>query len=443
MSSTDRTTPPDSHSPPEFHEHEHHADVGSAPPVKAMTAHRLIVLGVIAAALLFVLFIVTIIPRRSVENELRADATARDSAPAVQVTTVHRASAASELTLPGTIQALHESAIYARVTGYVKSWQADIGAIVHSGQLLALIDAPELEQSAEQAQAQLTQARSALGLARADLERWKGLARDSAVTSQELDQKQAAFEAADANTRAADANLRRLVQTRQFTRVTAPFTGVITARNVDIGSLITPAGATSAPSGAAGVGGAASAGNMFRIAQTDTVRIYLTVPEGYATSIRSGLEAAVTVQGIPGRNFTGHVVRTSHALDPSSRTLLVEVDVPNRDFALLPGMSAQARLKFPRETPPFLLLASALVIRSSGVQVMAVDGKPGSSEATIHFLSVRIGRDYGGTVEVSDGVSDGMTVVLNPNADLLDGTRVHVIATRGIANPSKGASGPK
>jgi Membrane-fusion protein len=174
------------------------------------------------------------------------------------------------------------------------------------------------------------------------------LARDSAVTGQELDQKRAAFEAAQANTGAADANLRRLVQTRGWTRVTAPFTGVITARNVDIGSLITPAGGTSAPVGATGIGGAAGAGSMFRIAQTDTVRIYLTVPEGYATSIRTGLDAQVTAQGIPGRVFPGRVVRTSNALDATSRTLLTEIDVPNRDFALLPGMSAQATLHFPR-----------------------------------------------------------------------------------------------
>ena len=361
----------------------------------------------------------------------------------VQVTTVHRAAAGSELALPGTIQALHESAIYARVTGYVKRWQTDIGAIVHSGQLLAEIDAPELAQSAEQAQAQLTQTRAALGLARADLERWKLLARDSAVTGQELDQKRAAFESAEANTGAADANLRRLAQSRQYTRVTAPFTGVITARNVDIGSLITPAGATSAPAVASGVGGAAAAGSMFRIAQTDTVRIYLTVPEGYATSIRAGLEALVAVQGIPGRIFSGTVVRTSRALDATSRTLLTEVDIPNRDFALLPGMSAQVTLHFPRATPPLLLPATALVIRSNGVQVAVVDGKPGAATATIHFRNVQLGRDYGGTVELAGGASDGMTVVLNPNADLVDGARVRVLATPLESKPGTGAGGGK
>jgi multidrug efflux pump subunit AcrA (membrane-fusion protein) len=437
MSTTDHSTPP------EFPEHPYHADVGSAPPVQPVTGRRLVVIGVIAAVVLVILFVVSAIPRESVNQVLRAEAAARDSAPVVQVTTVHRAATGSELALPGTIQALHESAIYARVTGYVKRWQTDIGAIVHVGQLLAEIDAPELAQSAEQAQAQLTQARAALGLARADLERWKTLARDSAVTGQELDQKRAAFESAEANTGAADANLRRLVQTRQYTRVTAPFTGVITARNVDIGSLITPAGATSGPVGAAGVGGAAAAGSMFRIAQTDTVRIYLTVPEGYATSIRVGLATLVTVQGIPGRVFSGTVVRTSRALDATSRTLLTEVDIPNRDFALLPGMSAQATLHFPRATPPLLLSASALVIRSNGVQVAVVDGKPGGTSATVHFRSVQLGRDYGGTVEVAGGAIDGMMVVLNPNADLVDGARVRVVGTPAQSPPGASRGGGK
>lgn len=440
MGSTDHPTPPDPHALPDLRAHEYHADVGSAPAVQPMAARRLVGIGIGGLVILVVLFIASTVPRRSVENELRAEATARDSAPAVQVTTVHRAAAGSQLVLPGTIQALHESAIYARVQGYVKRWQSDIGSLVRSGQLLAEIDAPELDQEVQQAQSQLSQTRAALGLARADLERWRTLARDSAVTSQELDQKRAAFDAATANTAASDANVRRLVQTRHYTRVTAPFTGVVTARNVDIGSLITPAGATSAPLGATGIGGAAGAGSMFRIAQTDTVRIYLTVPEAYATSIQPGLETRVTVRGIPGREFTGRVTRTSRALDASSRTLLTEVDIPNRDFALLPGMSAQATLSFPRVTPPLLLPASALVIRSSGVQVMIVEAASGGRSASIHFRSVQIGRDYGATVEIADGLVDGATVVLNPNADLQDGARVRVIAAPPAATSASSAN---
>jgi membrane fusion protein, multidrug efflux system len=406
-----------------------HVDVGAAPPVQPMNSRRMIVIGAGIGIGLLLLFIIAIVPRRTVQHELLAEAAARDSAPIVQVTTVHRAAAGSELTLPGTIQALHEGAIYARVPGYVRRWYADIGSVVHSGQVLADIDAPELEQNVQQAQSQLEQTRAALGLARTDLERWRVLERDSAVTGQELDQKRAAYQAAVANTGAMEANLRRLAQTRQYTRVTAPFTGVITARNVDIGSLITAAGATSAPVAAGGAPGAGS-GSLFRLAETDTVRTYITVPEAYATSITPGLEADVEVQGIPGRHFTGHVARTAHSLDASSRTLLTEIDIANRDFALLPGMYAQARLRFPRVTPPLLLPSSSLVIRSSGTEVMVVERAAAGGSAVVRLRPVRIARDYGSTVEIASGVTDGVTVVLNPNTEIGDGTKVRIAGRR-------------
>ncbi len=415
---------------PESQDTGHHVDVGSAPPVHPMSGRRLVIAGAVGALVLVALLVATIVPRHAVTTELRAEAAARDSAPTVQVVTVHRAPAGSELSLPGTIQPLHEAAIYARVTGYVKRWNADIGAVVKAGAVLAEIDAPELEQEVQQAESQLSQTRAALQLARADLERWRGLARDSAVTGQELDQKKAAYDAASATTAAAEANVRRLVQTRQFTRVRAPFAGVVTARNVDIGSLITAAGAANASAGTMGSAGTAGAGSMFRIAQTDTVRTYLTVPETYATSIQPDLVATITVQGIRGRTFTGRVARTSHVLDATSRTLLTEVDIANRDFALLPGMFARASLQFPRVTPPLLLPANAIVIRSSGVQVMVVEASGTAGTASVHFRSVQIARDYGSTVEISSGIGDGATVVLNPNAELMDGAKVRVLAPK-------------
>lgn len=400
-------------------------DEGSAPPVQPLPTRRLVTFGLGILGVLALLLIVTIVPRRNVQQELLADVAERDSAPLVEVTTVVRAPAGSQLTLPGTIQALHEGAIYARVSGYVTRWRADIGSVVHAGDEMAEIDAPELEQSVQQARAQLAQTRAALGLARADLERWKQLASDSAVTSQELDQKRAAYEAAVANTSAAEANVRRLEQTRQFTRVTAPFTGVVTARNVDIGSFITAGGATSALLGQGGGGG-----SLFRLAQTDTMRTYVTVPEVYATSIAPGLHATVDVQGIPGRQFTGRVTRTSRSLDPASRTLLTEIDIANRDFALLPGMYAEARLSFPRVTPPLLIPASALVLRGAGPQVMVLDATPARGSAIVHLRAVTVGRDYGSTVEIASGLQDGETVVLTPNADLADGSAVRVAPSR-------------
>ena len=411
---------------------------GDAPAVRAMPAGRLLAIGGGIVVLLVLLLVVTIIPRRSVERELRAEATARDSAPVVQVTSVQRTASGGDVALPGTIQALHESAIYARVTGYVRRWTADIGTTVRAGQVLAEIEAPELEQSVQQAQSQVAQTRAALNLARADLERWRSLAADGAVTGQELDQKRAAHEAAAANTAAAEANVRRLSQTRQYTRVTAPFTGIVTARGVDIGSLITPAGAASGAVAANGSGGTGLGGSMFRIASTDTVRTFISVPEAYASAIRSGLEADVVVQGLANRRFTGVVARTAGALDAGSRTLLTEIDITNRDLALLPGMYAQVRLHIPRVVPPLTIPASALVIRSSGPQVMIVERLRDPREATIHFRSVQIGRDYGASVEIAAGIIDGALIVLNPNADLVEGARVRV----GALSPSVPAAPP-
>lgn len=408
----------------EPHGHPPLAASNEAPPVRPMGSRRLLLIGASIAVLLMLLLVVTLVPRHAVDQELRAEAAGHDSASVVRVARVSRATAGGDLALPGTIQALHEAAIYARVSGYVKRWNADIGSTVRAGQVLAEIDAPELEQNVQQAQSQLAQTRAALNLAKADLDRWRVLARDSAVTGQELDQKRAAWEAAAANTGAAEANVRRLVQTRQYTRVTAPFTGVVTARNVDLGSLITTAGATSAA--AATGGGSANTGNLFRIAGTDTVRTYVNVPESYATSIRAGMPAEVTVQGLGNRMFTGVVARSAGALDVASRTLLTEVDIPNRDFALLPGMYAQVRMRFPRATPPLLLPAGALVIRSEGPQVVILERERSGQGGTVHFRGVEIGRDYGKAVEVASGVIDGQEVVLNVSADLVDGARVRV-----------------
>jgi RND family efflux transporter MFP subunit len=425
-------SPPDPHAPhgvpPQASRGPH---LSAAPPVRPIASRRLLAIGLGVVALLVLLLVVTLVPRHALDTELRAEAAGRDSAPVVQVTTVRRAAAGGDLALPGTIQALHEGAIYARVGGYVRRWTADIGQRVRAGQLLAEIDAPELEQNVQQAQSQLAQTRAGLALARADLERWRTLARDSAVTGQELDQKRAAYDAAAAITSAAEANLRRLVQTRQYTRVTAPFAGVITARGVDIGSLITAAGATSASvaagSGATGNGG----GSMFRIAATDTVRTFITVPESYASAMRPGLAAEVVVQSLDGRRVTGVVARTAGALDPSSRTLLTEIDIPNRDFTLLPGMYAEVRLHFPRATPPLTIPSSALVIRAGGPQVLIVERGRDPLTGTLRLRPVQIARDYGTSLELAGGVIDGTSIVLTPNAELTEGTRVRIAAAVG------------
>jgi RND family efflux transporter MFP subunit len=428
-SSTHETDARDRQHPHHEHHASHHADVGAAPVVKPASTRRVATLAIGAVVMLGALLLAAFLPRHAVSRELAAEVAGQDTPPAVQVATVTRAVTGGDLTLPGTIQPLHEGAIYARVGGYVKTWNADIGRVVHTGDVLAEIDAPELEQEVQQATQQLAQTHAALSLAKADLARWKVLAADSAVSREEYDQKEAAYEAAVANSGAAEANLRRLTETQHFTRVTAPFTGVITARNVDIGSLISANGATSA-SVSAGGPPSASPGSLFRIAQTDTVRTYITVPQAYALSMTPGLSADVTVQELPNRTFVGRIVRTSQAIDVSSRTLLTEVDIVNPGLTLLAGMYAQVHMRLAYAAPALVIPAPALFVRSSGTQIVTVDHAEPGQPATIHFRPVVVGRDYGGTVEIQSGATEGMVVILSPSADLEDGMRVVVAAPK-------------
>ncbi|HEY4130308.1 MAG TPA: efflux RND transporter periplasmic adaptor subunit [Gemmatimonadaceae bacterium] len=414
--------------------HGHHADVGSAPPVKPASTSRMVAVGIGAAIVLAGLLVMAFIPRRDTSRQLAAEVATQDGPPTVQVASVTRAASGGDIVLPGTIQPLHEGAIYARVGGYVKAWQADIGRVVHTGDVLAEIDAPELEQEVQQAQAQLAQTHAALGLAKADLARWKSLAADSAVSREEYDQKSAAYDAAVANSNAADANVRRLGQMHAYTRVTAPFNGVITARNVDIGSLITPAGASSASVAGSGTG---AQGGLFRIAQTDTVRTYISVPQSDALSMTTGLKADVTVQEFPNRTFTGRIVRTSQSIDAASRTLLTEVDIANPGFSLLSGMYSQVHLHLTHSSPSLIIPSTALVIRATGTQVITVDSSQPGQLASLHFVPVTIARDFGGTIEVQSGVTDGMTLVSNPSADLNEGMRVKIAQA-----PAKQTSAP-
>jgi RND family efflux transporter MFP subunit len=404
--------------------HETHADVGAAPPVTPASTRRMLTAGATVAVLLVILLLSSFLPRRAVTRELAAEVAAQDAPPLVQVMTLKRAQAGGTLDLPGTIQPLHESAVYARVGGYVKSWRADIGKVVRTGDVLAEIDAPELAQQVVEAEHQLAQARAALGLARADLERWKALVADSAVTREEFDQKQAAFDAATANTGAASANYQRLVEMQNFTKVRAPFAGVITARNVDIGSLITAAGAPSASVAGGDMSSSGGPGSMFRIAQTDTVRTYISAPETQAMAMTPGLGAKVTVQELPGRSFSGHIARTSKSIDVGSRTMLIEVDVPNPGFVLLPGMFSNVEVTFAKSAAPLMIPASALVIRTAGTQVMVLD----SAAQVVHLRAVKVGRDYGATIEILDGITEGTTIVTNPSADIEEGMKVKVAA---------------
>ena len=377
----------------------------------------------IAGGVLAALLLIGIAPRVAQQHRLTSAATAVGvTLPSVRVTTVTRDTSPSSVSLPGALTAVQTAALYARTPGYVRRRLVDIGSRVRAGQLLADIDAPDLDQQVAQARGVLAQTQAAQQLAQANLARWRALAVDSAVTAQELDQMQAAFNEAVANSNSAEANLQRLVQLQVYERVVAPFAGVITARNVDPGVLVGPAGGVSATL-PAGTGSAL--GSLFTIAQTDTLSVYVTVPEDYAAAVAIGKHAVVTVPALPGDTLRGRVARTAGSLDPTARTLLTEVRVANPTGVFLPGMYAQVQLALGVGSPPLRVPATALVIRDGPPQVVTV-----APDSTAHYQTVTIGRDLGSWVEVTGGLADGSMVVVNPADDLRDGARVRVASAR-------------
>jgi multidrug efflux pump subunit AcrA (membrane-fusion protein) len=407
----------------------------TAPPLTRSVSRRTAVIGaamtiVVLGLVLFAGFLPHHAQTQALARRARAAAVA-DSIPEVSVIRVVRAAPASELALPSTLQGLHEAAIYARSSGYVRKWYADIGTRVVAGQLLAEIDAPDLDQQLRQARESAHQAQASLALARLDLARWRSLLRDSVVTAEEFDQRQSTYEADSAMVAGAEANAERLATLQRYERVTAPFAGVITARNVDDGVLVSPAGGASTgllsgTGGGAGAGGGTSGagstgGDLFRIARIDTVRAYVSVPQTYAPEMRRGLAADLLVRELPGRHLHGRVTRTADALDITTRTLLIEVDIANPDRTLLPGMYAEVQFKFARLTPPLLLSANALVFRDGGPQAAVV-----GPDSIVHLKAITITRDYGPSLEIGDGLRDGDVVVVDPPEFLRDGQRIRL-----------------
>jgi len=379
--------------------------------------------GAIAGGVLAATLLTGIVPRVGQRHRLAAGATAAGvSLPSVTVTTVTHDTSPSSVSLPGALTAVQTAAIYARTPGYVRRRLVDIGSRVRAGQLLADIDAPDLDQQVTQARGVVAQTRAARELAQANLVRWRALAADSAVTAQELDQMQAAFDEAVANLNSAEANLQRLVQLQLYERVVAPFAGVITARNVDPGALVGTAGGVSGTSPA---GSGSAPGSLFTVAQTDTLSVYVAVPEDYAAAVAIGKPAVVVVPALPGDTLRGRVARTAGSLDAAARTLLTEVRVANPKGVFLPGMYAQVQLAIGAGTPPLRVPATALVIRDGPPQVVTV-----TPDSTARYRTVTIGRDLGSWVEVTGGLAQGVHIVINPPADLQDGARVRVASAR-------------
>jgi len=409
---------------PEIQEQPHPSE-GDHRPAPAAPRRRGIrwLGGGIGGGVLAVILLTGIAPRVAQHHRLTAAAAAVGvSVPTVSVTTVTHDTSPSSVSLPGALTAVQTAAIYARTPGYVRRRLVDIGSRVRAGQLLADIDAPDLDQQVAQARGVVAQTRAAQELAQANLVRWQALAVDSAVTAQEVDQMQATFNEAVANSNSAEANLERLLQLQAYERVVAPFAGVITARNVDPGALVGTAGGVNATLPA---GSGSAPGSLFTIAQADTLSVYVTVPEDYAAAVAVGKPAVVTVPALPGDTLRGRVARTAGSLDATARTLLTEVRVANPKGVFLPGMYAQVQLALGAGTPPLRVPATALVIRDGPPQVVTV-----GPDSTARYQTVTIGRDLGSWVEVTGGLAQGVHIVINPPADLQDGARVRVASAR-------------
>jgi RND family efflux transporter MFP subunit len=400
---------------------------GPPAPAKAddgkQTPHsrrRVIIGAAVIVVLLLCVLAAGVIPRRAQSKRLAAAvATATNAIPVVSVMRVTLASNNSTVILPGTLQPMFTTAIYARAPGYLRRILVDIGSRVRAGDLLAVIDAPDLDQQVVQARAVVAQNRASLDLARVELARWRALAAVGAVTADELDQKRAAFDMAVANLNNAEASLRRLVDLQAYERVVAPFTGVITQRNVDPGALV---GTTGSASTALAAGSGSAPGSLLQIARVDSLSVYVEVPEEDSTAVKVGTMAAVTVPQLPGDTLIGRVTKTSRSVDPTARTLLTEVDVANKTGLYLPGMYAQAQMRIDQVAVPVHLPATGMVIRSGPPQVVIV--RP---DSTVRFQNIQLGRDHGPWLEVTGGLAAGSTIVLNPPDNLNEGARVRTV----------------
>jgi RND family efflux transporter MFP subunit len=349
---------------------------------------------------------------RGINTRIKAAANVKQetidmSVPTVSVVHPKRGALKDEIVLPGNIQAFTISPVYARTSGYLKKWYVDIGGRVKSGQLLAEIETPEVDKQLDQARADLTTAQANLKLAEITMNRDLGLLKD-AIPKQDVDNAVGAYEADKSIVTSQTANVKRLEQLVSFEKVYASFDGVITARNTDLGQLIN-----------AGNGGVAQ--QLFTLAATDTLRVFVNVPQIYSRSAIPGVVAQLTLAEYPNRRFSGKVARNSESIDPASRTLLTEVDVDNKTGELLPGAFAQVHLTLASKTPSLVLPVNSLLFRAEGLQagVVREDGK-------VQLMPIVIGKDYGTEVEVVSGLSEGDNVIVNPPDSLATGTTVRV-----------------
>jgi RND family efflux transporter MFP subunit len=373
-------------------------------------------LTIVAIALLILIIAgaLTLLDHVSHDRAL-AKETERETIPTVAVIHPQMEKPDEDLVLPGSLLAYEESPIYARTNGYLVKWYKDIGSRVKEGELLAKIDAPEVDQELNQSKAARQQIVAQLELAKISADRWENLRKTDSVSAQEADQQTSGYKQAQANLAAADANVHRLEQLEGFKEVYAPFSGVLTRRNVDPGALIN-------------AGAQANGRELFDLAKIDPLRVYTNVPQLYALYIKVGAKAYITLQELPGQKFSAKVARTADAIDQSTRTLLTEVDVPNPDGRLLPGSLGEVHFAVGYGVDKVTVPVNAMLFRAQGAQVAVV-----GADNKIQLREISIGRDYGTTLEVLGGVSPSDQVVINPADSLENGQQVNVAQPQ---NPS-------
>ena len=387
----------------------------SAPTVVSARSLRRLGAGLIVVALAVVAW--NLLTARQARAKL-VEATEAQAVVSVATTRPQAMSGTSALTLPGSVQANFDAPIYARTAGYLRAWKVDIGARVKAGEVLAEIDAPELDQQLRAAEAEVANADAARKLASLTAERWRGLRDTDSVSKQAADEKLSLAETAGAQLNAARANQQRLRELSGFKRIVAPFDGVVTARNTDVGALIS-AGGGAGP-------------ELFRIADTRQLRLYVRVPQAYASQMTNGLAAEVRFPDRPGVTVPAHLERTSSALESSSRTLLAQLAVDNAKGELLPGAYAEVRFTLPAGSAnTFKVPANTLLAASDGLQVGTVD-----SAGKVVMKPVTVGRDFGGDVEIVSGLAADDEVILSPPDSLTPQTRIRVV------KPSDGAAAP-
>jgi RND family efflux transporter MFP subunit len=360
------------------------------------------------AGLLLILFAIGLWPRWNAMRAAQADVSAEQAAVVVYVV-AERGKGKHNLSLPAGIRAFQEATLYARTNGYLKRWHVDIGDRVRAGQVLAEIEAPEADRELEEARAKVAQVSASLELARSTAERYRAAIKEEAASPQEVDEKVGAYEARKADVNAAKAHVQRLEQMRMYQRVVAPFAGTITARNVEVGSLIQ-------------AGSGSASGWLFKLAQTDTMRVQVSVPQNHSSLVKPGMGAELFVHELGSTAFAAKVARSAGAFDPATRTILVELNVPNADGKLIPGMYGQVKFQLVNASPNLVIPVTALIVGGEGLRVAVLD----DSDA-VHYKSVKVVRDLGKEVEIAEGLDEKERVINNPRDTLAEGQRVRAV----------------